>query len=150
MKLFKLAVIVFSLLFSTIVWGTDGMVELKSPYSSQDTLDRLGSALSEKNMTVFASIDHAEGAKKIDLTLRPTTVVIFGNPQGGTPFMHCAQTVGIDLPLKMLVWEDQDGQVWLGYNKPEYIASRHGVPECAVAQKISNALDGIAAQVVAK
>jgi uncharacterized protein (DUF302 family) len=87
---------------------------------------------------------HAAGAAKIGKTLRPTAVLIFGNPQGGTPFMECAQTVGIDLPLKALVWEDAQGQVWLGYNDPESLARRHGVPQCPAVMTLSKALSGLA------
>ncbi len=86
-------------------------------------------------MTIFARVDHAAGAAKIGKTLRATEVLIFGNPQGGTPFMECSQTVGIDLPLKALVWEDASGQVWLGYNDPAFLAQRHGVPQCPVVRK---------------
>jgi uncharacterized protein (DUF302 family) len=84
---------------------------------------------------VFARIDHAAGA---------TELLIFGNPQGGTPFMECAQTVGIDLPLKALAWEDAQGQVWLGYNDPAYLAQRHGVATCPAAAKLSKALARLA------
>ena len=77
-------------------------------------------------MTIFARIDHAAGAAKVGKKQRSTEVLIFGNPQGGTPFMECNQTVGIDLPLKALVWEDASGQVWLGYNDPAFLVQRHG------------------------
>ena len=83
-------------------------------------------------------------------TLRPTEVLIFGNPQGGTPFMECAQSVGIDLPLKALVWEDAASQVWLGYNDPEYLARRHGVATCPAAAGIAKALAGLGEAAVAK
>ena len=93
---------------------------------------------------MFARIDHAAGAAKIGKTLRPTELLIFGNPQGGTPFMECAQTVGIDLPLKALVWEDASAQVWLGYNDPAYLAQRHGVPQCPAVEMLGKALSGLA------
>jgi uncharacterized protein (DUF302 family) len=78
-------------------------------------------------------------------TIRPTELLVFGNPQGGTPLMECAQSAGIDLPLKALAWQDDSGQVWLGYNDPDYIARRHGAGECkAVIQNLRKALDGLA------
>ncbi|GAB1235149.1 DUF302 domain-containing protein [Ferrigenium sp. UT5] len=103
----------------------------------------------QRGLHVFARIDHAAGAAKIGKTLRPTQVIVFGNPQGGTPFMECAQTVGIDLPLKVLVWEDSSGQVWLGYNDPEYLATRHEAGQCAVVGNLRKALDGLAGATVA-
>ena len=94
---------------------------------------------------IFARIDHAAGAQKIGKTLRPTELLIFGNPQGGTPLMECAQSAGIDLPLKALAWEDAAGQVWLGYNDPHYLVARHDATTCGVAaQNLRKALDGLA------
>ena len=112
-------------------------------------MDRLEAQAKQAGLNIFARIDHAAGAAKIGKKLRPTEVLIFGNPQGGTPFMECAQTVGIDLPLKALVWEDAAGQVWLGYNDPAYLAKRHTVPECPVAGNMAKALAGIAQAAVA-
>ena len=89
------------------------------------------------------------GAAKIGKALRPTEVLIFGNPQGGTPFMECGQTVGIDLPLKALVWQDAAGQVWLGYNDPAFLAQRHGVAQCPAVESLKNALAAIAHESVA-
>lgn len=128
-------------------WGAEGLVTRQSPHSAQQTMDRLESVVRNKGLTIFARIDHARGAETIGKTLRPTEVIIFGNPKGGTPFMQCAQTVGIDLPLKALVWEDASGQTWLSYNDPAYLAQRHGVDpaECAVVGNLSKALAGIAA-----
>lgn len=97
----------------------------------------------QRGLTVFARIDHAAGAAKIGKTLRPTEVLIFGNPQGGTPLMECAQSAGIDLPLKALVWEDSTGQVWVGYNDPAYLAKRHEAGQCSVVENMSKALGGI-------
>jgi len=129
--------------------AADGLVAIKSPYSASVTMDRFEAVVKEKGLTVFARIDHAAGAAKVGQSLRPTEVLIFGNPQGGTPLMQCAQTVGIDLPLKALVWEDASSQVWLGYNDPQYLAIRHGVSDCAVAAKLGKALAGFAATAVA-
>src|SRR5262245_41803677 len=132
----------FALLFaaSSLAFAADGLITVKSAYGPKDTIDRLETSLKEKGMTIFARIDHAAGAAKIGTKLRPTEVLIFGNPQGGTPFIECSQTVGIDLPLKMLVWEDDAGQVFVGYNDPAYLAARHGVPQCAVATNLKQAL----------
>ena len=129
---------------SPSAWSADGLIALKSQHSQQETLERLESGLKAKGMTIFASIDHAAGAAKAGLVLRPTEVIIFGNPKGGTPLMECAQTAGIDLPLKALVWTDNAGQVWLGYNDPEYVANRHGAAQCPVVEKLSKALAGFA------
>jgi len=103
-----------------------------------------------KGLNIFARINHTAGATKIGKTLRPTEVLIFGNPQGGTPFIECGQTVGIDLPLKVLVWKDAAGQVWLGYNDPVYLAKRHGVAECPAAGKLNKALAGLSAAALAE
>lgn len=94
-------------------------------------------------------VDHAAGAATVDLKLRPTTVLVFGNPKGGTPLIQCAQTIGIDLPLKALVWQDAHGQVWLGYNDPAWIVARHGVPDCPAAAPVAKALAGLSAATVA-
>jgi uncharacterized protein (DUF302 family) len=90
-------------------------------------MDRLETAVKAKGMTVFARIDHAAGAKAVGLSLRPTELLIFGNAKGGTPLMQSAQTIGIDLPLKALVWEDASGKTWLSYNDPSWLAKRHGL-----------------------
>ena len=133
-----------------VVSAADGLVAIKSPHSAQVTMNRLESIVKERGLTVFARIDHAAGAAKVGKTLRPTELLIFGNPQGGTPFIECAQTVGIDLPLKALVWEDASAQVWLGTNDPDYLAKRHGVATCPAAAGIAKALAGLTEAAVAK
>jgi uncharacterized protein (DUF302 family) len=138
------------LLIALPAFAADGLVALKSPHPSKATMDRLESTLKEKGLTIFARIDHAAGAAKIGKQLRATELLIFGNPQGGTPFMECAQTVGIDLPLKALVWQDESGQVWLGYNDPAYLAARHGVAQCPAAAGLKKALAGFAQQAVSQ
>lgn len=134
----------------TLAQAADGMVEIKSPYSAAVTMTRLEDAAKQRGLVVFARIDHAAGAAKIGKTLRPTEVLIFGNPQGGTPLMECAQTAGIDLPLKTLVWEDAAAQVWVGYNDPAFLVQRHGAPQCAVVDNLRKALAGLADTAVAK
>jgi uncharacterized protein (DUF302 family) len=105
----------------------DGQVTLDSAHDMATTLARLEAALAAKGVTVFARIDHAVGAQSAGLSLRPTTLVVFGNPAAGTPLMQEAQTAGIDLPLKALVWQDAHGAVHLTYNDPMWIALRHGL-----------------------
>ena len=105
-----------------------GLVHLASAHSVEDTLQRLETMLRQHGVTVFASIDHSGEAEKVGLKMRPTKLLIFGNPKGGTPLMQARPTVAIDLPLKALVWEDEQGKVWLTYNDPTYLQSRHGIP----------------------
>lgn len=135
---------------SLFAGAADGLVSLKSPHSAQATMDQLITVVKDKGMNVFARVDHAAGAEKVGQSLRPTEVLIFGNPKGGTPLMQCARSAGIDLPMKALVWEDKAGQVWLGYNNPAYLAERHDAEDCAVVPKLSTALEGISKAAVAK
>lgn len=135
---------------SLLAGAADGLISLKSPHSAQATMDRLEAVIKDKGMNVFARIDHAAGAEKTGQSLRPTELLIFGNPKGGTPLMQCAQSAGIDLPMKALVWEDETGQVWLGYNDPAYLAKRHGARDCGVVPKLSKALDGMSKAAVAE
>ena len=134
---------------STLSVAADGLIDLKSPHNSKATMDRLEAQVKERGLNVFARIDHAAGASKIGKTLRPTELLIFGNPQGGTPFMECAQTVGIDLPLKALVWDDAAGQTWLSYNDPAYLGQRHGAAQCPSVEGLRKALAGLAQATVA-
>jgi uncharacterized protein (DUF302 family) len=105
-----------------------GLVEIASRYSFDETVERLQAAFREKGMQVFAVIDHSGEAEKVGLKMRPTKVVIFGSPKGGTPLMVAAPSVAIDLPLKALVAAGADGKVTVTYNAPEYLQQRHGVP----------------------
>jgi uncharacterized protein (DUF302 family) len=146
----RTVLILATLAFASIAAAADGLIVVKSPYGAKETMNRLEDIVKKRGLNVFARIDHAVGAAKIGKTLRPTELLIFGNPQGGTPFMECAQSVGIDLPLKALVWEDTSAQVWLGYNDPAFLAQRHGVAQCPVAAKLRKALDGMAQAAVAR
>src|ERR1700755_14165 len=103
----------------------NGLVSVQSRVSAQETLDRILAALATRKLTVFARIDHAAGAASVGLPLRPTELVIFGNPKGGTALMQDRQSSAIDLPLKALIWEDADGKAWFTYNDPAWIAERH-------------------------
>lgn len=123
--------------------ATNGLITLKSPRSARETMARLEEVVTQRGLNVFARIDHAAGAEKIGQSLRPTELLIFGNPQGGTPLMLCEQSSGIDLPLKALVWEDGAGQTWLSYNDPAFLASRHGVPQGTAVASLQQALAGI-------
>ena len=118
-----------------------GLISIKSYNSVDVTLDRLESIVTEKGLTVFARIDHSAGAKKVGLELRPTKLLIFGNPKVGTLMMQSRQTAGIDLPMKALAWEDETGQVWLTSCKAKHFADRHHIADRnEVAQKMAGAL----------
>jgi uncharacterized protein (DUF302 family) len=106
----------------------NGLIHLESRHSVNETLSRLQLLLQEKSIMIFALVDHSGEAAKVGLTMKPTKLIIFGNPKGGTPLMQAAPTVAIDLPLKALIWEDTDGKVRLTYNDPAYLEQRHGVP----------------------
>ncbi len=111
----------------------DGLATVRSAHDVVETLGRLEAALASRGIHVFARIDHAAGAREVGLALRPTVVLLFGNPRAGTPLMQSNQTVGVDLPLKAIIWEDEAGRCWLTYNRPEYLAARHGVADRAEA-----------------
>jgi uncharacterized protein (DUF302 family) len=104
----------------------DGLTTVRSQHGPKETMDRLEAAVRSKGMTVFARVDHAAGAAEAGMTLRPTELLVFGNARGGTPLMQQMQTLGIDLPLKALVWQDEAGDTWLAWNDPHWIAKRHG------------------------
>lgn len=144
MKCRQLAAAVALGVLAAGAFAADGLVAVKSARGAKDTMTRLEEVVKQRGLNVFARIDHAAGAAKIGKALRPTELLIFGNPQGGTPLMECEQTAGIDLPLKALVWEDPSGQVWLGYNDPAFLAQRHAVAQCPVVENLRKALAGIA------
>jgi uncharacterized protein (DUF302 family) len=118
----------------------NGIVDVASRYSVAETLARLQSILKEKSIKIFALIDHSGEAEKAGLTMRPAQVLIFGNPKGGTPLMIAAPRTAIDLPLKALAWQDEEGKVWLSYNSPEYLRQRHDFP----AELVKN-IEGVSA-----
>jgi len=107
----------------------EGLTSIPGSLGPKETMDRLEAEIRAKGLTIFARIDHAAGAAEVGLPLAPTNVIIFGNARGGTPLMQSAQTVGIDLPLKILVWQDAANNTWLSYNEPRWIAQRHGVAD---------------------
>jgi uncharacterized protein (DUF302 family) len=125
--------------------AVQGLTTLKSSHAPHETMKRLEAAVIAKGLTVFARIDHAEGASAAGLSLRPTEVLIFGNAKGGTPLMQAVQTIGIDLPLKALVWQDASGSTWLSWNDPTWLAERHGLSGVeAVAGRLAALLNDIA------
>ncbi len=121
--------------------NTNGIIKIKSTHSVTETINKLEAVLTKKGMTIFKRVDHTAGAKKVGLQLRPTELLIFGNPKVGTPLMQCSQTAALDLPQKALAYKDKNGQVWLVYNDPAYMAKRHDLKNCdAAVQKVTNAL----------
>jgi uncharacterized protein (DUF302 family) len=123
----------------------EGLTSIQSSFGPKATMDRLDAEIRAKGLNVFARIDHAAGAAEVGLTLPPTELIIFGNARGGTPLMQSAQTVGIDLPLKALVWQDAVGKTWLSYNEPSWIAQRHGVAGVeSTINKMADLLSAIA------
>jgi uncharacterized protein (DUF302 family) len=125
----------------------EGLKILKSNFGPEKTMERLEAEIQSHGMTAFARINHSALAAEVGLALRPTEVVLFGNPRGGTPLMQAKQTMGIDLPLKALVWQDASGQTWISYNEPKWLATRHeliGLEGPLAA--MTKALDDIAAK----
>src|SRR6201990_1587917 len=134
--------------WETQAMATDGLITIKSSFGPEDTMKRLEAEVKAKGLTVFAHVDHAAGATAVGMNLRPTDLLIFGNAKGGTPLMQQAQTVGIDLPLKALVWQDEAGTTWLSYNDPAWLARRHGLDGSTktVVAAMSGALKAITAK----
>jgi uncharacterized protein (DUF302 family) len=134
MKMWQLAVLLVSLALPALaaanpVKRKNGIVDVPSSHSVDETVERLKSILQSKGITLFALIDHSGEAEKVGMKMPPTKLLIFGNPKGGTPLMLAAPSIAIDLPLKILVWQDAQGKVWLSYNSPEYLKDRHGLPQ---------------------
>ena len=140
----SLTILIITLsLLSTSVSASDdnGIIKIRSNSGVSETIDKLEAVLNKKGMTIFKRVDHTAGAEKVGLKLRPTDLLIFGNPKVGTPLMQCSQTAALDLPQKALAYKDESGQVWLAYNDPAYMAKRHGIQGCEQAvNKVSNAL----------
>jgi uncharacterized protein (DUF302 family) len=113
--------------------GSNGIVNGPSNHSVDETVARLRNLLQNKSVTLFALIDHSGEAEKVGMKMRPTKLLIFGSPKAGTPVMLAAPSSAIDLPLKILVWEDADRKVWISYNSPAFLQERHGVPEALLA-----------------
>ncbi len=107
----------------------NGLEHISSRSTVDEAVQRFQSLLTQRGIQIFALIDHSGEAAKVGMTMRPTKLLIFGNPKGGTPLMIAAPTLAIDLPLKALIWEDEKGKVWISYNSPEYLQKRHSIPE---------------------
>ncbi|MCF7505072.1 DUF302 domain-containing protein [Vibrio sp. L3-7] len=148
-KLLSLGAVLIAASFS--VAASDGLIKYQSNYSVKETADRFENIAKSKGLTLFARIDHQKNASGIDLELRPTEVIIFGNPKVGTPLMQCEQDVAIDLPQKVLVTEDSNKKVWLSYNDPNYLMERHAINGCdEVVKKISGVLSKLSEATIAK
>jgi uncharacterized protein (DUF302 family) len=124
--------------------AADGMLDIQSQLSVEDTADRLETILEEKGMTVFNRIRHSESAAKVGIELRDTQLVIFGNPKAGSPLMKCQQSMAIDLPQKALIWQDDNGEVWISYNDLRFMEKRHNIQGC---EKVIAKVSGILAMV---
>jgi uncharacterized protein (DUF302 family) len=142
---------VLTLIATVCLWvvqamAADGLVTVRSSYSPKETMKRLETEVKAKGLTVFARIDHTAGAAEVGLSLRPTELLIFGNAKGGTPLMQSVQTIGIDLPLKILIWQDETGGTWLSYNDPSWLAKRHGADHNveATVTALTSALQALA------
>jgi uncharacterized protein (DUF302 family) len=109
--------------------ATEGIVDKPSRHSVDETVDRLKNILQTKGLTLFALVDHSGEAERVGMKMPPTKLFIFGSPKAGTPLMLAAPSIAIDLPLKILVWEDRQGKAWVSYNSPAYLQQRHGVPQ---------------------
>ena len=139
------------ILIASSVYAEESLITLESKYSVKETADRFESIIKGKGLTLFARIDHQKNASDVDLELRPTEVIIFGNPNVGTPLMQCAQNAAIDLPQKVLIKEDSKKRVWLLYNNPEYIKKRHNIQGCdKVMNKITAVLTKLSTAATSK
>lgn len=144
-KILTMLTILLALIAGRAVYAAEGLIAVKSSHSVETTADNLVAVLEGKGMTVFTQINHSQGAASVDMELPATVLVIFGNPKVGTALMHCNRSVAIDLPQKALIWRDDSGDVWLGYNDPEYLSTRHNLDECAeVTEKVKGALSNFA------
>ncbi|MEH6447106.1 MAG: DUF302 domain-containing protein [Oleispira sp.] len=136
---------------SSFASATDSTISIESQYSAKETADRLVSIIKNKGLTLFARINHQKNAEGVDLKLRATEVIIFGNPKVGTPLMQCSQEAAIDLPQKVLIRKDADNKTWISYNNPEYIRNRHSIQGCEkVINTISKVLDALSKAAASK
>lgn len=145
------AVLFSMLLGAGPVVAQDGFTQVESPHDVATTIDKLTAVLESKGMNIFGRVNHGANAEKVGLSLRPTELLIFGNPKIGTPLMICAQSVAIDLPQKMLAWQDEAGQTHLGWNDPQHLKARHAIEGCdEVLGKVSGALANFAKAAVSE
>ncbi|NDV92743.1 DUF302 domain-containing protein [Alteromonas sp. 345S023] len=140
----------FLFLASFFASASDGLIKYESQYAVKETADRFENILKSKGLTLFARVNHQKNAQDVNLDLRATEVIIFGNPKVGTPLMQCTQDVAIDLPQKVMVSEDENKKVWLTYNNPNYLMQRHDIQGCdEVISKISDVLTKLSNAAVA-
>ena len=136
---------------TTSTFAASGVIDVASNHGVEETVERLQRILNDKGMTIFEVVDHSGGAKNAGVELRQTIMILFGNPGVGSPLMKCRQSVGIDLPRKALVWEDDSGKTWISYNNPKYLQKRHKISGCEdVLTKMEKALAGITGAAAAK
>ncbi len=142
----KKVLILLLIFFFITLHAQNGVTNIKSSHNVQATVDSLLKILNAKGMKIFAQIDHSKGAKSVGKELHPTQLIIFGNPNVGTILMQCNQQVGLDLPQKMLVWQDAKNQTWISFNNPNYLAERHNIQKCneKLITKIKTILKNIA------
>jgi uncharacterized protein (DUF302 family) len=141
--------IIVSFLFIPTVFAGSQMIVKPSGHSVAETMNRLETAMKAKGIAVVARVNHAAAAQKVDLSLRPTELLIFGNPKLGTPLMQSNQKIGLDLPLRALAWEDAAGKVWLGYEAPQGLAQRHAIGDRGeVVKKMAAVLEDLSDQAV--
>ncbi len=144
MKELVLATAFLILIVATPASAANGVVDVESMFNVEETANRIVTILNEKGMIIFNRIKHSESAGKVGVKLRPTELIIFGNPKVGGPLMVCQQSVAIDLPQKALIWQDDNDKVWISYNDPKYLKKRHGISDCEAAiEKIEKALANI-------
>lgn len=136
---------IFLTLITMTTSAQNGLITIESQHSVNKTADRFEKAINDKGLKFFMRIDHTQNAKNADLTLRPTQVILFGNPVAGTALMKCGQSVAIDLPQKALFWEDEAGKSWISFNDPKYLKKRHDLNDCdPVLEKVSGLLSTLA------
>ncbi len=151
MKLITVTLTLFLATFSMTTTAQNGLITIESQHSVDITANRFEQLVNDKGLKFFIRIDHEENATNADLSLRPTQVILFGNPVAGTALMNCAQTIAIDLPQKALFWEDEDGKSWISYNDPYHLSKQHNMQGCEpVLEKISGLLSALTSKAAAE
>jgi len=147
----KLITTLFLAIFTMTASAQNGLITIESQHSANETANRFEQLINDKGLKFFMRIKHEENASNVDLSLRPTQVILFGNPIAGTALMNCAQTVGIDLPQKALFWEDAEGKSWISYNDPYAMKEQHNMQGCdPVLDKVSGLLSALSKSAAAK
>lgn len=142
----KILLTISLLTFCTGLFAAEGVINIASSHSVNQTANKLEKILLSKGMTIFKRVKHSEGAKSVGIHINPTELIIFGNPKAGSPLMKCAPTVAIDLPQKALIWQDSMNKVWISYNDPAYLKQRHNIQGCdKVLTKVSGILSKLTA-----